>query len=40
MIEMLGIPEGTIPYGTFVIGIPAEKYQRIPVRRPVDVTWI
>lgn len=26
-------------YGTFVIGYPAEKYQRIPVRRPVDVTW-
>jgi len=40
LIEMLGIPEGTIPYGTFVIGIPAEKYQRIPVRKPVDVTWI
>ena len=40
MIEMLGIPEGTIPYGTFVIGIPAEKYQRIPVRKPVNVTWI
>jgi len=40
MIEMLGIPEGTIPYGTFVIGIPAEKYQRIPVRKPVDVTWL
>ena len=40
MIEMLGIPEGTIPHGTFVIGIPAEKYQRIPVRKPVDVTWI
>ena len=40
MIEMLGIPEGIIPHGTFVIGIPAEKYQRIPVRKPVDVTWI
>jgi hypothetical protein len=26
-------------YGTFVIGYPAEKYQRIPARRPVDVTW-
>jgi nitroreductase/NAD-dependent dihydropyrimidine dehydrogenase PreA subunit len=40
MIEMLGIPEGYIPHGTFVIGIPAEKYQRIPARKPVDVTWI
>ena len=40
MIEMLGMPEGYVPFGTFVIGIPAEKYQRIPVRNPVDVTWI
>jgi hypothetical protein len=39
MIEMLGIPEGYIPYGTFVIGIPSEKYQRVPVRKPVDVVW-
>jgi nitroreductase/NAD-dependent dihydropyrimidine dehydrogenase PreA subunit len=40
LIEMLGIPEGTIPHGTFVIGHPAEKFQRIPVRKPIDVTWI
>jgi hypothetical protein len=40
MIELLGIPEGTIPHGTLVIGIPSEKYQRIPVRKPVNVTWI
>jgi nitroreductase len=39
LIEALGIPEGYIPYGTFVIGYPAEKYLRIPVRKPVDVTW-
>ena len=39
LIEALGLPEGNIPFGTFVIGYPAEKYQRIPVRRPVDVTW-
>ncbi len=39
MIDMLGIPEGHIPFGTFVIGYPAERYQRIPLRRPVDVTW-
>ena len=40
LIEMLGIPEGTIPHGTFLIGVPAERYQRIPARKPVDVTWI
>ncbi|MGB5244311.1 MAG: nitroreductase family protein [Lutimonas sp.] len=40
MIEMLGIPEGYIPFGTFVIGYPAENFHRIPVRKPVNVTWI
>jgi nitroreductase len=39
LTKLLGIPEGYMAYGTFVIGYPAEKYQRIPVRRPVDVTW-
>ena len=40
LVEMLGLPEGYIPHATCVIGYPAEKYQRIPVRKPVDVTWI
>jgi nitroreductase/NAD-dependent dihydropyrimidine dehydrogenase PreA subunit len=39
LIEALGMPEGYIPYGTFVIGYPAEKYQRVPARKPVDVIW-
>ena len=39
LIEALGIPEGYIVYGTFVIGYPTEKYLRIPVRKPVNVTW-
>jgi nitroreductase/NAD-dependent dihydropyrimidine dehydrogenase PreA subunit len=39
LMEILGLPEENLPYGTFVIGYPAEKYQRIPVRKPVDVTW-
>ena len=39
LIEVLGLPEGYISHGTCVIGYPAEKYQRIPVRKPVDVTW-
>jgi len=39
MIESLGITEGYVPFGTFVIGYPAERYLRIPVRKPVDVKW-
>ena len=34
LIELLGLPEGYIPYGTFVIGYPAEKYLRIPSGSP------
>ena len=39
LMEALGLPEGHMPYGTFVIGYPAEQYHRIPKRKPVDVTW-
>ena len=39
LIELLGIPAGYMAYGTFVTGYPAEQYHRIPVRKPVDVTW-
>ena len=39
LIELLGLPEGHVPYGTFVLGYPAEKFQRIPKRKTVDVTW-
>ena len=40
LIEMLGLPEGYIPHGTTLIGAPAERYHRIPIRKPVNVTWI
>ena len=40
MIKLLDIPEGFIPFGTFVIGYPAERYLRIPTRKPVDAIWI
>jgi nitroreductase/NAD-dependent dihydropyrimidine dehydrogenase PreA subunit len=40
LIEVLKIPGGTIPHSTCVIGYPAERYLRIPVRKPVNVTWI
>lgn len=39
LIELLGLPEGHVPYGTFVLGYPAEKFQRIPKRMPLAVTW-
>lgn len=39
LIETLGLPEGYIAHGTFVIGYPAERYLRIPVRKPIDVKW-
>lgn len=40
MMEILGLPEGFIPFGTFVVGYPAERYLRIPTRKSADVTWI
>lgn len=40
MVELLGLPEGYVPHGTFVLGYPAEKYHRVPARRPVNVEWI
>jgi len=39
LIEALGMPVEYVPHATFVMGYPAEKFQRIPVRRPVEVTW-
>jgi len=38
LMELLGLPAGYRPYGTFVMGYPAEKYQRVPARKPVDIT--
>jgi nitroreductase/NAD-dependent dihydropyrimidine dehydrogenase PreA subunit len=37
--QVFALPEGFVSYGTFVVGYPAEHYLRIPVRKPVDVTW-
>jgi nitroreductase/NAD-dependent dihydropyrimidine dehydrogenase PreA subunit len=39
LMQLLELPEGYIPHGTFVIGYPAERYLRIPKRKPVDVVW-
>lgn len=40
LLEAIELSEGCIPYGTFVIGYPAEKYLRIPTRKPLDVKWL
>ena len=40
LLEVLGMPEGQIPFATFLIGYPAEFYRSIPARKPLDVTWI
>jgi len=39
LIGALGMPEGIMSYGTFVLGYPAETFTKIPARKPVDVTW-
>jgi nitroreductase/NAD-dependent dihydropyrimidine dehydrogenase PreA subunit len=39
LTEALGLPEGTVSYGTILLGYPAESFTRIPVRKPLDVTW-
>lgn len=40
LVEMLRLPEGYIPHATCLMGYPAEKYHRVPVRKPVDVKWL
>jgi nitroreductase/NAD-dependent dihydropyrimidine dehydrogenase PreA subunit len=40
LMETLGLTEGTVSYGTILLGYPAETFMRIPVRKPLNVTWI
>lgn len=40
LLALLGLPEGQMAYGTFVLGYPAEKYHRIPTRKPSDISWL
>ena len=39
LMTALAMPPGYVPFGTFVVGYPAEAFQRIPVRRPADVVF-
>lgn len=40
LIEFLGLPEGTVSYGTILLGYTAESFLRIPTRKPMNVTWV
>ena len=40
LTELLGLPEGTVSYGTILLGYPAETFARIPARKDADVTWL
>ena len=39
MIKALDLPQGTAPFGALMLGIPKYKHQRIPPRKPLEVTW-
>jgi nitroreductase/NAD-dependent dihydropyrimidine dehydrogenase PreA subunit len=40
LIGLLGPPEGTASFGTILLGHPAERFLRFPVRRPIDTMWL
>jgi len=40
LIELLGLPEGVVSFGTMLLGHPAETFLRIPARTLPDVTWL
>lgn len=39
MIKALGLPQGMAPFGALMLGVPKYKFQRIPPRKPLEVTW-
>ena len=39
LIELLGLPAGTVSFGTILLGYPAETFFRIPERNLPDVIW-
>ena len=39
MIEAVALPPGCMPYGALMVGYPVYKYQRIPARKPADITY-
>ncbi len=39
LIELLGLPEGIVSFGTILLGYPAETFLRIPERQLPEVSW-
>jgi nitroreductase/NAD-dependent dihydropyrimidine dehydrogenase PreA subunit len=39
LVDLLGLPEGTVSFGTILLGYPAETFFRIPDRKLPDVNW-
>ena len=39
LIELLGLPEDTVSFGTILLGHPAETFLRIPERHLPEVSW-
>mgnify|MGYP002065428373 CR=1 FL=1 len=37
--EALELPEGHVPMGTMMVGRPSYRYQRLPLRNQVQITW-
>ena len=35
-----GVPEGLTPFAGLMVGLPELKYQRVPARRELRVTWL
>ena len=39
MKDALGLPEGHACFGAMMLGYPKFKYQRIPLRNELELTW-
>ena len=39
MIKALDLPQGTVPFGALMLGVPKYRHQRIPPRKPLEVIW-
>lgn len=39
LIDLLGVPEGNVSFGTILLGYPAETFLRIPDRQLPQVRW-
>ncbi len=40
MREFLGLPDGHTVFGAMMIGYPDYRYQRIPIRKEAEISWI